>query len=100
MKIQRTRSETASRERRSGNKTGIQTTMKHKSKAALLAVLCIALFGLSGCGQSTVVNEAAGSKMRKVASNDVAEIFVVEIDGAEYIVVTGAYKAAITPKVK
>lgn len=72
--------------------------MKHKS--TLLSVLCIALLGLSGCGKSTVVNEAAGSKMRKVASNAVADIFVVEIDGAEYVVVTGAYKAAITPKVK
>jgi len=66
----------------------------------MLAVTCIALFGLLGCGQSKIVDEATGSKMRKVASNDLADIYVVEIDGAEYVVVTGTYKAAITPKVK
>jgi len=73
---------------------------KYIKTAALLAVSCIALFGLSGCGQSQIVNEAQGSVMREVASNGLATIYVVEIDGSEYIVVLGSHKAAITPKVK
>lgn len=73
---------------------------KYIRTAALLAVSCIALFALSGCGQSQIVNEANGSVMREVASNGLGTIYVVEIDGEEYVVVLGVYKAAICPKTK
>jgi hypothetical protein len=64
-------------------------------------ILCFTLFSFLGCkGESTVVNQAAGSTMRLVASYIDNEIYVVEIDGVEYILVDGYHSVAITPKVR
>lgn len=54
---------------------------------------------LVGCGESRIINQTDGSVMSRVASNSDCDIYVVEIDGSEYIVVNGFRKAAICPKV-
>lgn len=72
--------------------------MKTKLRnVTVLAVACIAL--LAGCKPSKTV-DAPQSYMIRVAGNSRADVYVVNIEGADYIVVIGAYKAAICPKAR
>ena len=61
--------------------------------------LLLAILALTGCGNSQIISRDEGSKMVCVASCPLAKIYTVTIDGKDYVVVLGAYKAAITPKV-
>lgn len=67
-------------------------------KHILIAALGLLTIMMSGCGQSTIINDAEESIMRKVASNSLGIVYVVAIDGDEYILVLGGSKAAICPK--
>ena len=72
-------------------------------KKYIKTISFIALLALSGCGdRSTIIDEVKTNKsvMREVAANSLGSIYVVEIDGEEYVVVMGRYKAAICPKTK
>jgi hypothetical protein len=71
---------------------------RHIKTHAQITVLVFVLFGFFGCSRSEIIQEPEASKMREVASHPKGRIYTVEIDGAEYIVVLGDYKAAITPK--
>lgn len=67
-------------------------------KTKLLLLLATALT-LSGCGDNKKA-EKPMTKMHKVDGNDLADIFVINIEGFDYILVLGAYKAAICPMTK
>lgn len=68
-----------------------------KIAAACVAIASMTLF-TSGCSESVQIEADNMSAMRLVAGNAWANIYVVDIDGKEYIVALGAYKAAICPK--
>ena len=55
--------------------------MKHQYKASLLAVICIAWFGLSGCSKVDSEGKIEGGSR------------TVEIDGCEYLVFENSGKA-------
>ena len=72
-RLERTRSRTASRERGVKTTTGKEKNMKLIKTTALLAVSCIALFGISGCEQSKIANEPAeinGRFINEYVQND------------------------------
>jgi hypothetical protein len=66
---QRSRSETASRQRRSENTVGTGETMKRKLMTVLLAVLCIAGFG--GCAGLNQLDQNYAERM-KAQQNETA----------------------------
>ncbi len=64
-------------------------------------IIVIALsFVFASCDKITNDMNPKTQNMRFVASNPLADVYVVNIDGRDYILVTGVYKAAICPASK
>ena len=68
---------------------------RNQSMKSKLLILSLVSLGLAGCGPSKTINSQQAADFRRVASTGLVEVFVVRVDGYDYIVADNPYGIAI-----
>lgn len=61
-------------------------------------LFCLAFLFLSGCNPTPIINDGSSTLVRRVADTSVMSVYIVTVEGHDYIVTSTMHGVSMCPK--